>query len=245
MDAGNSPAQLARQAVRYLRSCVIAKITGLKADHDGEFVGSELLQISPDEQRRAARTAALFSEEELTRFLQTMLRTFDELGYRQEQRFHFEPVDPPDSAAAEAPLPPPPAAAAITYGIPALQQAIVTALAATKGQQSSSEQIEDATFTLNGDILEIQTQVSINMLPIIINAEADRILKATLRQNNAGALKVKLLPGTPSVAPAKKSNRPAAVGSAADLAAKHPIVQQAQQLFNAEISKVIDLRGKD
>src|SRR6201999_2419560 len=44
----------------------------------------------PDEQRRAARSAALFSEEELTRFLQVMLRTFDELGYRQEQRFHFE-----------------------------------------------------------------------------------------------------------------------------------------------------------
>src|ERR1700712_2016682 len=34
LDAGNSPAQLARQAVRYLRSCVIAKITGLTADGD-------------------------------------------------------------------------------------------------------------------------------------------------------------------------------------------------------------------
>ena len=29
LDSGNSPAQLARQAVRYLRSCVIAKIAGL------------------------------------------------------------------------------------------------------------------------------------------------------------------------------------------------------------------------
>ena len=86
LDAGNSPAQLARQAVRYLRSCVIAKISGMTPD-SGD---SELLQISPEEQRRAARTAALFTEEELTRFLQTMLRTFDELGYRQEQRFHFE-----------------------------------------------------------------------------------------------------------------------------------------------------------
>ncbi len=90
LDAGNSPAQLARQAVRYLRSCVIAKITGMTPENTSEGVGSELLQISPDEQRRAARTAALFTEEELTRFLQVMLRTFDELGYRQEQRFHFE-----------------------------------------------------------------------------------------------------------------------------------------------------------
>ncbi len=92
LDAGNSPAQLARQAVRYLRSCLLAKITGLHPDAEPgtEHSTTELLQISPEEQRRAARTAALFSEEELTRFLQTMLRTFDELGYRQEQRFHFE-----------------------------------------------------------------------------------------------------------------------------------------------------------
>ncbi len=91
LDAGNSPAQLARQCVRYLRNTLIAKVAGLSPEGEtAEGVGSELLQISPDEQRRAARSAALFSEEELTRFLQVMLRTFDELGYRQEQRFHFE-----------------------------------------------------------------------------------------------------------------------------------------------------------
>jgi DNA polymerase-3 subunit gamma/tau len=91
LDAGNSPAQLARQCVRYLRNTLIAKIAGLSPDGESaDGIGNELLQISADEQRRAARTAALFGEEELTRFLQTMLRTFDELGYRQEQRFHFE-----------------------------------------------------------------------------------------------------------------------------------------------------------
>ncbi|HTD56908.1 MAG TPA: hypothetical protein VK670_16075, partial [Silvibacterium sp.] len=51
---------------------------------------SDLLQISPDERARVARSAVLFSEEDLTRFLQVMLRTFDELNYRQEQRFHLE-----------------------------------------------------------------------------------------------------------------------------------------------------------
>ena len=91
LDAGNSPAQLARQCVRYLRNALIAKVAGLSAEGEAaDGIGNELLQISADEQRRAARTAALFSEEELTRFLQVMLRTFDELGYRQEQRFHFE-----------------------------------------------------------------------------------------------------------------------------------------------------------
>ena len=32
----------------------------------------------------------MFTEEELTRNLQIVLRTFDDLNYRQEQRFHLE-----------------------------------------------------------------------------------------------------------------------------------------------------------
>jgi DNA polymerase-3 subunit gamma/tau len=81
LNAGNSPSQLARQFVRYLRNVLMARIGG---------ENSELLQISPDERARAARSAILFSEEDLTRFMQIMLRTFDELNYRQEQRFHLE-----------------------------------------------------------------------------------------------------------------------------------------------------------
>lgn len=91
MDAGNSPAQLARQGVRYLRNVLMAKVAGLTAETAGaDGVATDILQISPDERRRAARSATLFTEEELTRYLQVLLRTFDELGYRQEQRFHFE-----------------------------------------------------------------------------------------------------------------------------------------------------------
>lgn len=81
LNAGNSASQIARQFVRYLRNALMARIGG---------ENSELLQISPDERARAARSALLFSEEDLTRFLQVMLRTFDELNYRQEQRFHLE-----------------------------------------------------------------------------------------------------------------------------------------------------------
>jgi len=81
LDAGNSPAALARQFVRYLRNTLMARIGGEQTD---------LLQISADERARAARSAMLFSEEDLTRFLQVMLRTFDDLNYRQEQRFHLE-----------------------------------------------------------------------------------------------------------------------------------------------------------
>ena len=81
LGAGNSPSQIARQMVRYLRNVLMARIAG---------EATELLQLSPDERARAAGSALLFGEEELTRFLQIMLRTFDELNYRQEQRFHLE-----------------------------------------------------------------------------------------------------------------------------------------------------------
>ena len=81
LDAGNSPQQIARQMVRFLRNCLMARLAGTNSD---------LLQVSDEERARAERVAAEFSEEDLTRFLNSMLRTFDDLGYRQEQRFHLE-----------------------------------------------------------------------------------------------------------------------------------------------------------
>ncbi len=81
LNAGHSPSSLARQMARYLRNALMAKLGGEQ---------TELLQISADERARANRSAMLFTEEDLTRNLQIVLRTFDELTYRQEQRFHLE-----------------------------------------------------------------------------------------------------------------------------------------------------------
>ena len=81
LNQGYNPAHFARQMVRFLRNALVAKVAG--AD-------SSLLQISADERNRVAGIAANFSEEDLTRFLNIMLRTFDELAYKHEQRFHLE-----------------------------------------------------------------------------------------------------------------------------------------------------------
>ncbi|MGO9405527.1 MAG: DNA polymerase III subunit gamma/tau [Terriglobales bacterium] len=78
---GHSPTHFARQLVRFLRNVTVAKIAGKD---------SALLQISSDERARVSRIADLFTEEDLARHLQIMLRTHGELGYRQEQRFHLE-----------------------------------------------------------------------------------------------------------------------------------------------------------
>jgi DNA polymerase-3 subunit gamma/tau len=388
LDAGNSPAQLARQFVRYLRNCVIAKIAGATEDNPE----TELLQISADEQRRAARSAALFTEEELTRFLQVMLRTFDELGYRQEQRFHFElgllklvhlqrllPVEeilsrfpvsggggasesrpraaasvstPPASVAratapaarpaappapakpafspfaadqsrrgfeqppappvttsrpietptrpvaerqgmapVEAPSRPAPAvavaavepveeitavevaaellgmgsvpgavlepeaapaaavidlAASSTAGQDGeeLQRLAVEALSEAKSQGSAADALADAEWKIVGDEIQVQTELSKTMLPMVINPEADKIVRAALRSAGLGQLKLVLLPGSGGSSAAKKT-RPAKSGSVQAKALEHPVVQQAQKLFNAEIRNVIDLRDND
>jgi DNA polymerase-3 subunit gamma/tau len=78
---GQSPVHFVRQMIRFLRNAVVAKVAG---------PDSPLLQISADEKARVARAAELFSEEDLTRFLQIMLRTHADVSYKQEQRFHLE-----------------------------------------------------------------------------------------------------------------------------------------------------------
>ncbi|NYF52273.1 DNA polymerase-3 subunit gamma/tau [Edaphobacter lichenicola] len=405
LDAGNSPAQLARQFVRYLRNTVIAKIAGIGVDGAGaDGVAGELLQISADEQRRAGRSAALFSEEELTRFLQVMLRTFDELGYRQEQRFHFElgllklvhlrrllPIEevlsqfpvgggsrpgpgvatartlstsvgtPPrnpvsgaatarvletSAAAASArpafspferdqnrnrfderavvaspvavvpvtapvvpmaaptPVPVPtlaqvttPAETVLTDGdaigaalvetedraetadVPSplmekptemsaeradpvesasstgmqltslhsaeeLQRVAVDALLAAKNQATPADALADAEWTVTEGEIRVQTELSKTMLSMVINAEAEKLIRAALRDAGVGALKLMFLPGVKNAANAKKP-RAAKSGSVQAKALEHPIVQRAQTLFNAEVRNVIDLRDND
>jgi DNA polymerase-3 subunit gamma/tau len=366
LDAGNSPAQLARQCVRYLRNALIAKVAGLGADGaDAAGVGAELLQVSPDEQRRAARTAVLFSEEELARFLQVMLRTFDELGYRQEQRFHFElglmklvhlrrllPMEevlsqvggrsaagarvvsaaasarPAVASAAMPVLAKPafspfeqdkrrrpegtvsasgagghgivetrgatavsvgpiavaaPAARAAVESLPmampasvrlpeamaivqpsreeaiveeepeialpsavfettamaadagAMQRAVVEALTAAR-QQSAADAMEDAVWTVAEGEARVETGLTKTMLPVVMNAEAEKIARGAMH-----GMRLVLLLGAEAAVAVKKV-RAARVGTAEARAKEHPVVQEAQRLFNAEIRNVIDLR---
>ncbi|MDT8070542.1 MAG: DNA polymerase III subunit gamma/tau [Terriglobia bacterium] len=81
MVEGHSPAHFARQLVRFLRNATIAKVAGKD---------SSLLQISSDDRERVSRVAEWFSEEDLARFLQIMLRTHGDVSYKAEQRFHLE-----------------------------------------------------------------------------------------------------------------------------------------------------------
>jgi DNA polymerase-3 subunit gamma/tau len=125
-----------------------------------------------------------------------------------------------------------------------LQRTAVDALSAAKSQDTAADALADAEWTVTDSELRVQTELSKTMLPMVINGEAEKLVKNVLRDAGAGALKLVLLPGVKTAASPKKP-RAAKSGSAQAKAMEHPVVRRAQTLFNAEIRSVIDLREND
>jgi DNA polymerase-3 subunit gamma/tau len=145
-----------------------------------------------------------------------------------------------ETAAALVPPAPPPTHS-IAASAPDPQQAAVEALAAAK-LTSAADALADAVWTIANTEATVQTELSPKMLPVVMNAEAEKVARAALR--SAGILKLTLLPGTAAPAAQKKTRAPRS-GSVQAKALEHPMVQQAQKLFQAEIQTVIDLREND
>jgi DNA polymerase-3 subunit gamma/tau len=122
-----------------------------------------------------------------------------------------------------------------------LQRVAVEALMNAKSQTSAGDALSDAEWTIENGEIRVQTELSKTMLPMVINPEADKIIRAALRNAGAAALKLVLVPGAGSASAAKKA-KPARTGSVQAKALEHPVVRQAQKLFDAEIRNVIDLR---
>ena len=79
------------------------------------------------------------------------------------------------------------------------------------------------------------------MLGVVVNADAEKILRLAVRQAG-GPVNITLLPADPAMKAAEKKAKAPRSGSAQAKAMEHPIVQRAQSLFQAEIRNVIDLR---
>jgi DNA polymerase-3 subunit gamma/tau len=80
---------------------------------------------------------------------------------------------------------------------------------------------------------------------MVINAEAEKSIRLAIQSILPGVT-ITLVPTTATAkAAATKKPRAAASGSAQARAMEHPIVQEAQRLFNAEIRNIIDLTPND
>lgn len=78
---GRNLQHFCREAIRHIRNLLIARVCG--AD-------SELITATPDQRPAIAKAAALFSEEDLTRFFQILLQTDDDLRRKPDPRVHLE-----------------------------------------------------------------------------------------------------------------------------------------------------------
>ncbi len=78
---GQNLASFCREAIGHFRNLLIARVCG--AD-------SELIAAPPDERPRIAKSAANFSEEDLTRYFQILLDTHGNLRYQTDQHLHLE-----------------------------------------------------------------------------------------------------------------------------------------------------------
>jgi DNA polymerase-3 subunit gamma/tau len=78
---GRNLQHFCREAIRHMRNLLIARVCGAESD---------LIAATPDQRPRLARTAAEFSEEDLTRFFQILLQTDDDLRRKPDPRVHLE-----------------------------------------------------------------------------------------------------------------------------------------------------------
>lgn len=80
-SAGKNLQQFCRELARYFRNLLVAKITGQD---------TRLIPAAAPEQARMRETAAPFSEEDLTRWLQLTLELYGQLQYSMQPRLHVE-----------------------------------------------------------------------------------------------------------------------------------------------------------
>ena len=78
---GRNLQHFCREAVRHMRNLLIARVSGADSD---------LIAATPDQRPAIAKAAALFSEEDLTRFFQILLQTDDDLRRKPDPRVHLE-----------------------------------------------------------------------------------------------------------------------------------------------------------
>jgi DNA polymerase III subunit gamma/tau len=78
---GRNLQHFCREAIRHMRNLLITRVCGADSD---------LIAATPDQRPGLEKAAALFTEEDLTRFFQILLQTDDDLRRKPDPRVHLE-----------------------------------------------------------------------------------------------------------------------------------------------------------
>ncbi|MFZ0821542.1 MAG: DNA polymerase III subunit gamma/tau [Candidatus Acidiferrales bacterium] len=78
---GRNLQHFCREAIRHFRNLLVARVCGADSD---------LIAATPEQRPEIARAAAVFSEEDLTRFFQILMETDEDLRRKPDPRLHLE-----------------------------------------------------------------------------------------------------------------------------------------------------------
>ncbi len=78
---GRNLEHFCREAIRHFRNLLVARVCGAESD---------LIAATPEQRPEIARAAAVFSEEDLTRYFQILMETDEDLRRKPDPRLHLE-----------------------------------------------------------------------------------------------------------------------------------------------------------
>jgi hypothetical protein len=134
------------------------------------------------------------------------------------------------------------AASEDTSNTDSIRSAVAQALSAN-GHATAAVLIEDGKWIIEGSSVRIEVSAKPTMIRLTFNAGAEKLIRQALTQAGAPT-RFMIVPGEgqATVGSAPKARAP--LGAIETEARTHPLVVQAQSLFNAEIVSVVDLREK-
>jgi DNA polymerase-3 subunit gamma/tau len=123
-----------------------------------------------------------------------------------------------------------------------VREVIVAALA-TAGHSSAAQLLGSGAWTLDSAAVRVAVPgMGKKMLSLTVNAAAEKLIRLELQRLGAPARFV--VTGNSEAAAAAPAPQVVAAGSVQEVALAHPIVKRAQEIFNAEVRSVLDLRQK-
>ena len=233
-----------RELARYFRNLLVARIAG---------AGTRLIAASQQEQERFAETAARFSEEDLTRYLQITLNLFKDLQYSLQPRLHMElgllrlvhaakliSIEEALAAAGPAPhraaaphLPPQPPPARIGPSPFEMDSAKKAAAPQPGGiKQRLHEALIDLGLTFTADAIEESSVKEVGGVIEVVTAPSNKlsVKEADLMKAIPGR-KFKIVFGEPGAPEAPAEKKKIIEDEVTVRALAHPEVQRFQELF--------------
>jgi len=258
---GRNLQHFCRELARYFRNVLVAKVAG---------AGTKLIAASPAEQERLAATAAQFSEEDLTRYLQLTLDLFKDLQFSLQPRLHLEiglmklvhagrlqPIEEllaglqaaPRTASARTTAAPAQASFRAPAPTPAKKAPAAPPPAAGDFRQRLHGTLQELGMHFTADAVEHSELIeAAGEVRFITSKDFElamdpRDLGKAIQQVTGKALKVTVQVGTPGVAATAAGLPKAAEDEVTERAMAHPEVRRFQELFpDAHVRTVRDLK---